>query len=71
MSEKKESQIAIRRKLLGMTQKQLAKLTGLPQSRISEYESGAFSTMSMTIRTAKKIADALGCTIGDLMLDKE
>lgn len=64
MTEKNE--IATRRKLLGLTQKQLAELSGIPQTRLCEYEKGRYPIENMTIATAKKLAKALNCNIDDL-----
>jgi transcriptional regulator with XRE-family HTH domain len=50
-----------RRLQLGMTQATLARLTGLPQARVSEFERGVRTTM--TLGTALRIARALGVGI--------
>ena len=45
----------------GLTQRELASLSGIPQSTISEIESGVANP---TLSTLSRIADALGCSIG-------
>lgn len=62
----KENEIAMRRKLLGLTQKQLAEISGVPKTRICEYEKGKYPIENMTIATAKKLSKALKCKIDDL-----
>lgn len=49
-----------------MTQTELAIAVGVTQPSISDYESGK---KRPTIDTAKKLADALGCTVDDLLKD--
>ena len=51
----------------GMTQEQLAHLVGIKQPTLSSIESGK---KSPSLDTATKIANALGCTVDDL-LDKQ
>lgn len=48
-----------------LTNKDLAEKTGLPETTISRICSG--STKHPTLPTAKKLANALGCTVEDLM----
>jgi putative transcriptional regulator len=48
----------------GMTQVDLATITGISTTQINGYISG--DRQSMTLRTAKKIAHALNCSIDDL-----
>lgn len=55
------------RKEKGLTQTQLAELAGTGQNRISQYESGDLPVENMTIGQAKKIADALGVKLEDLL----
>ena len=50
--------IAGTRMKFDLTQSQLSKKTGIPQSRLSEYECGK---RSVTIENAKRIAKALNC----------
>ena len=47
-----------RREQLGMSQQELSHLTGIPQSRLSEFEGGGRT--EMTVSTALKIARTLG-----------
>jgi transcriptional regulator with XRE-family HTH domain len=47
-----------RREQLGMSQQELSRLTGIPQSRLSEFEGGGRT--EMTVSTALKIARVLG-----------
>ncbi|MED3562356.1 helix-turn-helix transcriptional regulator [Bacillus xiapuensis] len=48
----------------GMTQADLAVITGISPTQINGYISG--ERQSMTLRTAKKIACTLNCSIDDL-----
>jgi len=50
-----------RREQLGLTQAELARVVGVPQSRLSEYECGR--NQGMTLHTACKFAVALRCSI--------
>jgi transcriptional regulator with XRE-family HTH domain len=50
-----------RREQLGLSQIDLARLADIPQPRLSEYERGAKT--DMTLGTAKRLARALGCSI--------
>ena len=50
-----------RREQLGMSQQELSRLTGIPQSRLSEFEGGGRT--EMTVSTALKVARALGVGI--------
>lgn len=50
-----------RREQLGLSQGALTRLTGIPQTRLSEFESGVRT--EMTVSTALKIARALGVGI--------
>jgi transcriptional regulator with XRE-family HTH domain len=54
-------QIKQRREQLGLSQSELAQLAEIPQPRLSEYERGAKT--EMTLGTAKRLARALGCSI--------
>ena len=55
------------RKEKGLTQTELAELAGTQQSRLGEYERGDKPVENMTVGQAKKIADALGVKIDDLI----
>lgn len=55
------NQIKRRREQLGLSQSELAQLAEIPQPRLSEYERGAKT--DMTLGTAKRLARALGCSI--------
>lgn len=48
----------------GMTQAQLSKITGVHVSNICRYEKGQGKPRP---QVAKKLADVLGCTVGELM----
>lgn len=56
-----------RRKELKLTQAQLAAMTGISQSYISEIESGGQS--NVTVATIRRIALALGLDVAALMVD--
>lgn len=47
-----------------MTQKRLAELTGVHRVNIAKYEAGKSSP---TLKTAEKLASALGVTVSDLI----
>ena len=47
-----------------MTQDELADKSGVHRVTIAKYET---MDIGMTLESAKKIADALGCTIDDLI----
>jgi transcriptional regulator with XRE-family HTH domain len=51
-----------------LTQKELAAISGVCQPHISSIENG---TATPTITTAQKLAKSLGCTIDDLVRQKE
>lgn len=55
--------IAELRNAKGWTQEKLAEESGVHRIMIARYES---TGANMTIETAKKLADALGCTIDEL-----
>lgn len=56
------------RQAAGWTQDQLSEITGLRRSNIARYEN---ETRSLKLRDARKLADALGCTIDDLFQTNE
>jgi len=60
---------ALREKRLniGMTQSELAQLTGLNRSYISEIESGR---ESISIDRAEKLAKAVNCSLSDLLKEE-
>ena len=51
-----------------LTQEELAKRSGIKQNGISRYESG---TRTPSMKTAKALAKALGCSIDELISDPE
>lgn len=57
------------RKREGLTQTRLAKLTGLSQPTIAQYENGIIRTNKMMLLTARKLCDVLGCSPCDLLMD--
>jgi transcriptional regulator with XRE-family HTH domain len=67
-NEENENMLAMRmvyyKKKLGLTNEKLAKMADLPVNTISRISSGA--TKEPTLKTLKKIAKALDCTIDDL-----
>jgi len=56
--------IKVRRNKLSLTQAELAKSAGLNRSYLSEVENGL---ASISIQRAEKIAQALDCTLSDLL----
>ena len=56
------------RKARGLKQKELAKLVGVSESSISQYESGA---KTPSFETALKLAEALDCESADLVSTRD
>ena len=56
--------IRILRKSQRLSQESLGRLIGVAKTRISEWETGKVIPLSSTL---KKIADALGCSVNDLI----
>lgn len=63
------TKLAELRTAAGITQQELARQSGVKQGIISLIESG--STQFPRLDTAAKLARALGCTIDDLLGEKE
>lgn len=63
------TRLAELRTVAGITQQELARQSGVKQGIISLIESG--STQFPRLDTAAKLARALGCTIDDLLGEKE
>ena len=59
------------RKQAGLSQVELAELSHIRQSRISEFETGRYSTANMSLKTAANLARALGAHAEDLLEDGE
>ncbi|WP_420867935.1 helix-turn-helix domain-containing protein [Bifidobacterium boum] len=59
------------RKREGLTQTRLAKLTGLSQPTIAQYENGTMNPNRTTLLTARKLCDALSCSPWDLLEQDE
>jgi len=53
----------------GFSQDKLSKLAGVTLHTITKIESGA--TLDPRVETVKRIADALGCTIDNLVSNKK
>ena len=68
-ARKERAMTAIRyiRKRLNMTQEQLSERTGISQANMSRYESGE---RKLTLENAAKIANALGCTVDELLKEQ-
>lgn len=60
--------LKVMRKAKGMTQNDLAEITGVNRVLIANYESNG---KGMTLTTAMKLADALNCTVNDLFGKEE
>lgn len=56
--------LSIARSRAGLTQAELARRAGVPQSVVSDLENG--KTLYPRLDTAMALAKALGCTIDDL-----
>lgn len=68
---KRTSKLAELRKQAGLSQVELAELSHIRQSRISEFETGRYSTANMSLKTATNLARALGAHAEDLLEDGE
>lgn len=62
-------QLAIARAKAGLTQAELAKQAGIPQSVISDIENG--KTTNPRVGTLRKLADLFECTIDDLLRETQ
>lgn len=60
--------IQMLRKEKGWTQEHLAEVSGVHRVLIANYESKG---KGMTLATANKLAQALGCTVFDLIREEE
>ena len=60
--------IRIYRKRNGLTQRELAEITGLAVGTIQQYE---LNKRQPRIEMLKTIAQLLGCTVNDLVYDEE
>lgn len=66
-----KTKLAELRKRTGMSQVELSRVTGIKQSRISEFENGRYRAANMTLKTAATLAKALGVHAEDLLEDGE
>lgn len=66
MSQIKADLLKARRKDQGMTQKQLAKVSGVSYSTLTKLEQGAIESPSITL--VSDLANALGCGVQDLIV---
>ncbi len=55
----------------GLTLKQLAELSGVHYMKIHQIETGKIKPENITLRNAVKLAEALGCTPGELLNKEE
>lgn len=51
----------------GWTLKELSKRSGVHLVKIQQIESGKIKAENMSLRNARKLADALGCSTKDLL----
>lgn len=63
-----ENLIKARRRLLGYTQADLARIVGISLPALKAYESGRLDAGNASGYTVKRMADALGVTIDDILL---
>ncbi|MBT1164650.1 helix-turn-helix transcriptional regulator [Bifidobacterium felsineum] len=54
----------------GVSQTELAERSGVARPRIVEYETGRKDFMNATLKTARRLADALDTSIDRLLPDK-
>ena len=59
------------RKAKGLTLKGLAELSGVNYQKIWQIENGVIKSENITLKTAQKLATALGCTPEDLLTPEE
>ena len=59
------------RKAKGLTLKGLAEISGVNYQKIWQIENGVIKSENITLKTAQKLAQALGCTPEDLLANKE
>jgi putative transcriptional regulator len=64
-----KNRIRVAREILDLTQQELADAIGVTQSAISDLERRRWG--GTTVETARKLADAFGCSIDDLFPSKE
>ena len=63
-----ETNIIKARRILGLTQNELASRSGVSRSTIARIET---SNSFPNLRTAQKLAAALGCTLDDLLTSED
>lgn len=61
------NKIKVLREVKQMTQDELSEASGVHRVTIARYET---TDCGMTVYNAKRIADALGCTVDDLLGDE-
>ena len=59
------------RKNAGLTLKQLAAKSGVNYMKIHQIESGQIKAENIMLRTAQKLADALGCDPKELLTEEK
>ena len=59
------------RKDAGLTLHQLAEKSGVNYQKIHQIEHGKIKSANITLRTAQKLATALGCSPEDLLNGKD
>jgi transcriptional regulator with XRE-family HTH domain len=57
----------MRREAAGLSREQLAVAAGISTRQVSRYEDTGDQRQSPTLRVAKRIADALGVSVNDLI----
>lgn len=55
------------RKARGLSQRKLAKAAQVPNSKVIALESGEYKMQNITLAVAKRLADALGVTMEQLL----
>ena len=59
------------RKAKGLTLKGLEELSGVNYQKIWQIENGVIKSENITLKTAQKLAEALGCAPEDLLTNEE
>ena len=62
----KINSVLYNRSVMGLTQKELAKKSGINIRQIQKYESGEYDVGNMTLKNAILLSEALECDVRDL-----
>lgn len=65
--DKKKSKLKVYREKIGMTQSELADLSGVNVKSIAAYEQTPYKINKASVETVSKLSDSLGCQLTDLV----